>query len=328
LFGTEFTFGGLLTAIAAFGLVLAVWGIVLLLWSRRGQRKEAEIKRRLGLDPSEGGPSRTLRLWYEGEEATKLVQGRVESPPFFERLEGTRKDMGFETPVKLLLFEAFLVVVVAGVVAGVLTERLVPALTIGGFTLVVITWYAGSRLAERKALFERQLVDGLELSARALRAGHPLLSAFRLISEEVPPPVGRIFAEICQQQAMGVSLDDALNRAAALTRDEDMKLFSTSLAIHLRTGGNLAEVVHGLATVIRARMRLNRRFRVLIAQTQLSKRVLLGMPPTVLAVIAWINPEYANKLFDNWAGNAMLAFAAFSLFLGWLVMNRMASLRA
>lgn len=328
MFGTDLTLSGFLAGLAAFGLVLAVWGIVLLLWSRRSQRREAELKARLGLDPGVIGPSRTLRLWYEGEEATKLVPGKVQNPPFFERLEGTRKDMGFETPAKLLLFEGFLLVVVTGFVAGALTGRFVPAFTCAGFMLVGLSWYAGSRLAERKSLFERQLVDGLELSARALRAGHPLLSAFRLISEEIPPPVGRIFAEICQQQAMGVSLDEALERAAALTRDEDMKLFSTSLAIHLRTGGNLAEVVHGLATVIRARMRLNRRFRVLIAQTQLSKRVLLGMPPAVLAVIAWINPDYASKLFDNWAGNVLLGFAAVLLFLGWLVMNRMASLRA
>src|SRR5262249_23554065 len=124
------------------------------------------------------------------------------------------------------------------------------------------------------------------------------------------------------------SLDEALRRAAALTKNADMKLFSASLAINLRTGGNLADVVYGLAHVIRERMRLNRRFRVLIAQTQISKRVLLGLPFMLLGLLSVLTPESVAKVFDNSTGIAMPAFAGTSLIIGWVVMNRMAALRA
>ena len=209
-----------------------------------------------------------------------------------------------------------------------LTHRWVPALVTMAAVAVILVWYTTNRISKREALFERQLVDGLELSARALRAGHPLLGAFHLISEEIPAPVGRIFAEICQHQSMGGSLDDALRRAAALTKNEDMKLFAASLSINLRTGGNLADVVYGLAHVIRERMRLNRRFRVLIAQTQVSKRVLLMMPIVILCLLGWVNPEYVGKLVNNPVGIGMSIFAAVSWVMGWAVMNRMASLKA
>jgi tight adherence protein B len=313
---------------SVFGLVATVWGIGVLLWHKRRSQREAVIRERLDPEVAEVGKARTLRLWHEGEEATKTVPGRFRAPPLKDRLEQMRKDAGFTSPVKVLLGEASFALLATFMVMYVFTHRVVPATVTTAVVAVAIFWYTSNRIAKREAMFERQLVDGLELSARALRAGHPLLGAFHLISEEIPAPVGRIFAEICQHQTMGGSLDDALRRAAALTKNADMKLFSASLAINLRTGGNLADVVYGLAHVIRERMRLNRRFRVLIAQTQISKRVLLSMPVLMLGVLSWINPDYVSKLFDNWTGNILLGTAATSLILGWLVMNRMAALKA
>jgi len=45
-------------------------------------------------------------------------------------------------------------------------------------------------LGKRQAIFEKQLVDSLDLGARSLRAGHPLSGAFRLMAEEMEDPVG------------------------------------------------------------------------------------------------------------------------------------------
>ena len=313
---------------SVFGLVLAAWAIGVVLWHRRRSTREEVIRERLDPQTVELEKARTLRLWHDGEEATKTVPGRFKAPKLTDRLEQKRKDAGFSSPLKVLVAEGLFALVATFGAMYVMTHRFVPALVTTSVVAVIIGWYTSNRIAQREAMFERQLVDGLELSARALRAGHPLLGAFHLISEEIPAPVGRIFAEICQHQTMGGSLDDALRRAAALTRNQDMKLFSASLAINLRTGGNLADVVYGLAHVIRERMRLNRRFRVLIAQTQISKRVLLGMPILMLGILSWINPEYVAKLFDNLPGNIMLAIASTSLILGWIVMNRMATLKA
>jgi Flp pilus assembly protein TadB len=48
----------------------------------------------------------------------------------------------------------------------------------------------------------------------------------------------------------------------------------------------------------------------------------------MLCVLLWISPSYAGMLFNNWTGNVMLAVAGTSLILGWIVMNRMAALKA
>jgi tight adherence protein B len=170
-------------------------------------------------------------------------------------------------------------------------------------------------------------VDALDLSARSLRVGHPLVAAFRLISEEIAPPVNTIFSEICQQQALGVSLEEALHNVAEESTSGDLKLFATSVIIQLRSGGNLAEMMERVAIVIRERMRLSRRVRVLTAQTQFSKRVLLALPFFIFLVLNVINPKYMAPLYSTPDGRILMSIGAAGLVMGAWIMNRMAVLR-
>jgi tight adherence protein B len=315
-------------ALSAFGLVLALSWMAVLLYARRRIATERTIEERLahsGLGSPTG--TRTLRLWHEGREETTVVAGDLLRAGLRERLEQIRKDAGILLPVEGIATLVLGAAIVAAVLAYALLGNSVHAVLAALAALIVAWWYLSMRVSRRAALFERQLVDGLELSARALRAGHPLYGAFELIANEVPPPLGNVFREITQQQAMGVRLEDALRRAAMLSPSGDMKLFSAALSIQLRTGGNLADVMEGLAFVIRERMRLNRRFRVLIAQTQFSKRILLTMPFFMFALLYALNPEYTDPLFTTRAGNWMLAVAALGLMCGWFVMNWMSKLR-
>jgi tight adherence protein B len=318
----------LLMSASVFGLVLALWSIGVVIWARRRAMLEMRIEERLAATAGPGSRAKTLRLWHEGREATTTVPGGTQKARFSERLEQARKDAGLAISIEAAAGLVLLSVVATFLCIWVLSGLVVPAILGAAAILLVWWWYFSVRLANQRSLFERQLVDGLELSARALRAGHPLYGAFELIAEEIPPPLGTVFREICQQQAMGVRLEDSLRRAALLSNSPDMKLFSAALSIQLKSGGNLAEVMEGLAFVIRERMRLNRRFRVLIAQTQFSKRVLLILPFFMFTLMNFINPEYVNTLYATSAGNWMLISACVSLMLGWLVMNKMANLRA
>jgi len=308
-------------------LVLALWSFGVLLWDHRSKRAQARIHERLDLRPA-GVRSRTLRLWHDGRQTTTHVEADPEPPKLSERLEQLRLDAGWKASIQSILLALGLALLGVAIGLLVVTGRLLPPL-LGVFVcLVACWWHAHQRVARRRVLFQQQLIDGLELSARALRAGHPLLGSFQLISEEVPDPVGSLFTEICQSQAMGVGLDEALRRVAVLSRSDDMRLFSATIAINLKTGGNLANVMEGLAGVLRERMRLGRRFRVLIAQTQISKRILIALPFVLFGVLNVISPEYMAVLYATSTGNALLLAAAASLLFGWLVMNRMADLKA
>jgi tight adherence protein B len=315
----------LLGALAAALLVMALWGMAVVLWRMRRGAVEERIRARLGGDDEAG--TRTLRLWHEGIESSVIVPGQRGRSRLAVRLEQTNRDLGWKQPWQRSFLLAAVVVAAISMLVASLSESPLNGFFSALVLLFALAWYAGLRRTRREALFERQLVDGLELSARALRSGHPLLSSFRLIAEEVDDPVGRIFSDVCQQHEMGVSLEQALRDAAEQSSSPDMRLFSASLSIHLRSGGNIADVVEGIAGVIRQRMRLARRVRILTAQTQLSKRILLGMPVVVFAALHILNPGYARVLYETDSGKLLLFGAVSMMLVGWLAMNRMASVK-
>jgi tight adherence protein B len=319
----------LVQAGAAFGLVLALWSVAVLAWSKKKHGEQQAIARRLGTaaeEPASRG-TRVLRLWHEGREARLRVPGLRQKPDFRTRFARLCRDAGLAAPPRTVGLALAGSALFVGVLLLLVTGRAFPAL-VGMLALVLAFWaWINKRAVKQARLLERQLVDALELSARALRAGHPLMASFQLIATEIPAPVGTLFAGIVQQQSMGMALDESLRRAAADGGSVDMDLFAAALSIHTRTGGNLADVMQSLALVIRERMRLGRRFRVLVAQTQVSKRILIAMPCVMFGVLHLVSAEYMEGLYADSTGQMVLMAAAGSLICGWAVMNRMAELR-
>ena len=320
----------ILIAVAAFGLVLSVWLVGVLFWSMRKKKRIDEVADRLKLVQSAGvkysampdeSDGRVLRLWRDGQEATTIVPGLDDSNGLLASLERTRINAGLESTLRSLILGGFGLLAFTGTVAYLLTDNVMMAIA-GPIAVAVLVYIIiAQRVAKRQAVFERQLVDGLELAARSLRVGHPLVGSFRMISEEIGAPVGLLFGEVCQQQELGISLDEALRGVAARTHSDDLKLFATSVVIQLRSGGNLADMMERVANVIRERNRLARRVRVLTAQTQMSKRILLALPFFVFVLLNCINADYMRPLYSTFTGQIIIAIAAVGLLIGWITMN-------
>lgn len=318
-----------IVAIAVFGLVLALWVLALLGWSLVKARQAQRIEQRLGLGPS-GQPlkGRHLRLWHDGQEATTLVpEGMHRFSPIYQ-LDRLRQDAGVEIPASTLLL--------LGLGVTLMLALTVYTLTSGSWLLALVSMLVvpigghiilSERAAKRLADMDRQLVDGMLLASRSLRAGHPLIAAFRLISEEIPAPLGTLFGKICQQQQLGVGLEDAVRQAADESGHDDLKLFATSVMIQLRSGGNLADTIDRLASVVNDRIRLSRRVRVLTAQTQLSKRMLLALPIVMFVLLGTTKPDYMRVLYTTDKGRLLLGMAGAGMALGAWVMSRMAKIQ-
>ncbi|MGB7270050.1 MAG: type II secretion system F family protein, partial [Albidovulum sp.] len=65
------------------------------------------------------------------------------------------------------------------------------------------------------------------------------------------------------------------------------------------SGGNLAEILDGLAKVIRARFRLFRRVRAITAEAKWSGMFLSAFPVLVLIVIQLTKPDYFDSVKDT-----------------------------
>jgi tight adherence protein B len=72
----------------------------------------------------------------------------------------------------------------------------------------------------------------------------------------------------------------------------------------------LAEILDGLARVIRDRFRIYREVRTRTAQGRLTAAILISLPPVMMLLLEIINPRYMNVLFQDPAGPMVLVIAA------------------
>ena len=309
-----------------FVLVFAGWTICVLLWTIQYARHRQWLQQRMGVPSERTRRSEKLQLWREEFQARRAsAQPRAET--LGERLERLGADAGWKSPVPVVFGYVLALAVLAAVAPAVLGYRFWWGLALG-IVIVVAFWILTTkRIAQRVALFERQIVEALGIAARALRAGHPLAGAFQSIAEEIPAPVGRIFGEICQEQALGLDLQDSIRRVADATRNIDLKLLATAVNIQLKTGGNMAELMETLASVMRSRMRLNRRVRVLTTSSRMSKYVLLAVPIVLFVILNIVSPEYVSVFYTTATGTYMLLGTGVSVLLGAWIMNRLSVLR-
>jgi tight adherence protein B len=314
----------LLIVISVFVLIAAIWMMAVLAWQMKRAAHQAKIVVRL--ESQQDSEMRELRLWRDGKEATLKVPKAI-SPQLMERLDSLRQEAGINMPLSSFFLSMLGIMALTAVFVQMAMSMLLLSLTAAAAVAMVIWVWIGARIAKGRALFEKQFVEALELAARSLRAGHPLIGSFRVISEEIGAPVGPLFAKICQQQTMGLSLENAIREASESCFSEDMKLFATSVAIQLSSGGNLADMMDRLALVVRERMRLSRRIRVLTAQTDLSKRILMGLPVLMFVVLNIINPTYMQPLYETTFGKWLIALAAIGVVLGAWTMNLTARIK-
>ena len=242
-------------------------------------------------------------------------------------LERYFRDAGWKTPPEVLLIGLIGVSALVFTFILLITGTILSA--IGAAVAVIILFFLYTRHRHDRSVlsFERQFADALGMVARSLRAGYPLLSGFKHATEELPYPVRDIFSEICQQQEMGVTIQEALRRAGSKYNTRDVRLFTAAAIIQIESGGNLAELMDRLSCVIRERMRIGRRIRVLTSQTKFSARTLIVLPFLVFFGMNILNPDYMTPLYSTDTGRMILAAGIASLLLGIWVMNRLSALR-
>ena len=313
--------------VSLFGIVAAVWFAAMVVWYLHRSRRAQQLHARLHLSGHPDQEQRVLRLWQDGRLAGETTVTTDGSGGLLARMDRLRESAGWRTPILQILLVLAAVNAALFLAAWLIAGNWMLGASAIAITVIVFKGYLGHCVNKRAAIFEKQLIDSLDLSARSLRAGHPLTGAFQLISEEVPAPVGEVFREVVDQESLGVGLQDALHRAADRSNSPDMRIFAASVIIQLRSGGNLAEMMERVAEVVRERMRLSRRARVLTAEAQLSKWVLLALPIGLFAFLNVANSSYMQPFYTHAVGRFMLIAAGAGMIVGGWVMSRMAVLK-
>jgi tight adherence protein B len=196
-----------------------------------------------------------------------------------------------------------------------------------GTVLGFAPWLTLRYLRKRRMWkFEEQFPEGIDLISRALRAGHTFQTGLAMVAEEMQPPVGTEFRMIYDHQNFGMPMAEALKAFADRTSVLDAKFFVTAVLTQRDAGGNLAEVLDNLSSVIRERFKVKRQVRVISAHGRITGWILTGLPPTLAGVFAIVAPEHIRTLYEDPLGQKMIMLAICMQAVGSLIVKKIVNI--
>ena len=180
---------------------------------------------------------------------------------------------------------------------------------------------------KRLRKFDEQLPDALDLIGRAIRAGHALPAALKMIADEMADPIREEFRIAFDEVNYGFSMQDALTNLATRVPSTDLRYFVVAILIQRETGGNLAELLDNISALIRGRHKLYGTIRVLSAEGKLSAWILTLLPILLAVVINLINPAFMSVLWNDAAGIKMVIGVIILMILGIFWMRKIIKIR-
>jgi tight adherence protein B len=183
------------------------------------------------------------------------------------------------------------------------------------------------RRKRRLRKFAAQLPQALELISRALRAGHSLASGLSLVAQEMSEPIGPEFGRTFEEQNLGIPMEQSLENMTKRIPNLDLKFFSTAVVLQRQTGGDLAEILDKIGSLVRERFQIFGQVQALTGEGRLSGIVLLALPPALFAVVYRMNPDYLMLLFTDPMGKKMLVGGVLMQLFGALVIRKIVNIR-
>lgn len=198
------------------------------------------------------------------------------------------------------------------------------ALGLGGAAgLGLPQWVLGFLAKRRTGKFTSAFSDAMDIIVRGIKSGLPVHDCLKIIGRETPEPLAGEFRRLVENIAMGMSLDQSLEKLYDHMPTAEVRFFSIVMNIQQKTGGNLAEALGNLSAVLRSRKLMREKVKALSSEATSSAFIIGCLPPGVILLIMLWTPSYMAPMFSDHRGWMMLGGSGIWMGLGIFVMARM-----
>ncbi len=238
-----------------------------------------------------------------------------------EILVQLRKERGLDADGKFVLSMAWLnrLIVQAGISSGIgrvaawyfgflafailftlfLTRSMMVTLAVTPIAAILAPYmFLRMRRNGKLNKFGKQLPEAIDLITRSLKAGHPVPVAISMVGREMPDPIGSEFGMVADEVTYGSDLVTALGNMYERVGHPDLPLLVSSVSIQSTTGGNLREILDGLAKVVRDRLKMKAKVKAISAEGRMSAIFLSAMPIILFIVLITLMPDYYGGIWQ------------------------------
>jgi len=300
-------------------LVMAAYTLI----NRRRLAAGDTLRERLG--PASGGVTASTTILRDRRASEivaldRFLQGKGLTSAIARQIEraGSKRSVG-----------EFILLSLLCAVLGLLLGR-----RIGGVIVPFLTIIAGAmpyanlkrQQASRMKKFESQLPEAIDMLVNAMKSGYSLQAAIKFAGDEMPEPLGPEFTRVYDEQRLGMEMRNALLNLQSRVDTIDCKMFVTALLLQRETGGNLAEVLSTLATLMRERVGMRAQIDTLTAEPKFTGRVLAMLPVIAFFALSYLNRSMMAPMLTTTTGRLVLLYAAGSIAVGYFVLMKIADI--
>lgn len=318
-------------------IVVAIWLVsVGAWWMLSNAFRSAEVdklKNRLIGAPDEKkkkkGSKKGPKLIEETDESTgKLIMRVLQRYKYRERAQELIEQAGLRwKPARLA--HACLALFLAGFLVTWYTlpgQYRWAALLVGLGAAVLPVVYLFRLRSKRLFKFEEQFPESLEFVSRSMRAGHAFSVSLEMLHREFQEPLAGEFRRTFEEHNLGLPLEVALQSLAKRVPSMDVNFFVSAVLLQRRTGGNLAEILDKLASLIRERFKLRGKIRAISAHGRMTGIALTSIPLAVALIMFYVNPDYVKFFITDETGQIMAIAAALLQVIGYLIIKKIVTI--
>jgi len=302
------------------GVILAVQALYRLVVG--AQSYSNAINRRLEASVGGGAKPKTIDILRQERGLANFDHPRLAALNEFLAQTGLR--------ISALTLGLWTLALTAGVALALspFVSRLWMVAAIGGLTgLTSVTLYLSVVRRRRIESFTAQLPDALNIIVRSLRIGHPFVSAIGLAAREMRDPIATELAITAEEITFGQDVTTAVANLHSRVGQDDLLFLVTAVSVQSQTGGNLAEVLARLATLMRQRSTLQLKVKALSAEGRLSAWFLTAMPFILYGAIRLLSRDYFSELTGSPALLPALIYGGVSLVISNFAIYRMVNFK-
>jgi tight adherence protein B len=272
--------------------LLAVESLYWLAYDLRGTKKT--INRRLALNEKSQAKSQVL-------DTLRRERGFADfKSPALTKMNDFFVQTGLRVSKTILAAWTMLGAAVLAVLFWELSSPIWFAAAIGPIVaaLLVVLFLAITR-NKRIERFAKQLPDALDVIVRGLRVGHPFSSAIELVAHEMRDPIGSELGITADEMTFGQDVVTAVTNLYRRVGQEDLVFLAIAVSVQSQTGGNLADVLARLSSLMRQRITMQLKIKSLSAEGRLSAWFLSAMPFVLFVVIQLLAQDYFSAVREG-----------------------------
>jgi tight adherence protein B len=196
-----------------------------------------------------------------------------------------------------------------------------PAAGVGGFGFP--RWVLSFLRKRRLKKFIEEFPSAIDIIVRGVKAGLPLGDCLRVIAKESAEPVRSEFRQIVEAQAMGFTTSEAVERIVERVPIAESSFFSIVITIQQKAGGNLAEALGNLSSVLRDRKKMKARIKAMSSEAKASAWIIGSLPFLVGGMVYLTSPTYLELLWKTPSGQLVLTGCAIWMAIGIFAMRKL-----